>query len=62
MARQNAHEAAVLSEIEVIPVDSLAEAVGFFAGSIEISPHLALLNRLSEELSHYPHDFADVRD
>lgn len=61
LPRQNAPEAAVVSEIEVIPVDSLTEAVGFFAGSIEIAPHLAHLDRLFEEFSHYAQDFADVR-
>ena len=31
-------EAAVVEGLEVIPVDSLAQAVAFFAGEIELSP------------------------
>ena len=34
----NAQEAAVVEGIEVIAVGSLAEAVGFFTGQLEIEP------------------------
>lgn len=61
LPRENAPEAAVVSEIEVIPVDSLTEAVGFFAGSIEIAAQLSRLEQLFEEFSNYAQDFADVR-
>jgi magnesium chelatase family protein len=59
--RQNASEAAVVAEIDIIPVDSLAQAVGFFAGTVEISPEPAGLEQLFDEFSGYLQDFADVR-
>ena len=34
----NAAEAAVVEELEVIPVSSLAEAAAFFAGHLDIDP------------------------
>ncbi|HAC92584.1 MAG TPA: magnesium chelatase, partial [Planctomycetaceae bacterium] len=59
--RENASEAAVVAEIDVIPVDSLAQAVGFFAGTVEILPEPAGLEQLFDEFSSYLQDFADVR-
>lgn len=58
---ENAGEAAVVNEIEVIPVSSLAEAVGFLAGTLEIEPHPSQLSELFAEYSRYDLDFADVR-
>jgi magnesium chelatase family protein len=61
LPRENAGEAAVVSEIEVIPVDSLTQAVGFLNGAIEIEPYPSRLEQLFEEFSVYPQDFSDVR-
>ena len=36
--RENAGEAAVVEGLEVIPVESLAQAVGFFCGQLSIDP------------------------
>src|SRR5262245_19377159 len=58
---ESAAEAAVIEEIEVIPVSSLTQAVGFFAGQIEIEPHPSRINELFDELAKYDEDFADVR-
>lgn len=58
---ESAAEAAVVEEIEVIPVSSLTQAVGFFAGQIEIEPHPSRINELFDELSKYDEDFGDVR-
>ena len=58
---QNANEAAVVEEIEVIPIDSLSQAVGFFAGTLEIDPHPCQLKQLFAEYSNYELDYADVR-
>ncbi|MBN2473728.1 MAG: YifB family Mg chelatase-like AAA ATPase [Pirellulales bacterium] len=57
----SAAEAAVVEGIEVIPVSSLAQAVGFFAGEIEIEPTPSRLDVLFRELSVYAEDYADVR-
>lgn len=59
--RENAHEAAVVEDIDVIAVDSLAQAVGFFSGRLELVPTPSRLTQLFEEFSHYEVDFADVR-
>lgn len=59
--RENAAEAAVVEEIEVIPVASLTEAVGFFTGMLEFDPHPSRLDELFSEYSRYDIDYADVR-
>ena len=61
MPTQSAAEAAVVEDIDVIPVASLAQAVGFMAGQIDIDPAPSRLNELFRELSAYDDDFADVR-
>jgi magnesium chelatase family protein len=58
---ESAGEAAVVEGIEVIPVSSLAQAVGFFTGDIEIEPHPSQVQQLFEQHSKYDEDFADVR-
>jgi magnesium chelatase family protein len=57
----NAAEAAVVEDIEVIAVDSLAQTIAFLAGELQIEPTPSRLNQLFQELSHYEEDFADVR-
>ncbi|MHB8954085.1 MAG: magnesium chelatase domain-containing protein [Pirellulaceae bacterium] len=57
----NAAEAAVVENLEVIPVASLAEAAAFFAGHLEIDPTPSRLQELFQSHSHYEDDYADVR-
>jgi magnesium chelatase family protein len=57
----NAAEAAVVEDIEVIPVTSLAQAVGFFTGELDIEPVPSRLTQLFEALGGYDDDFADVK-
>lgn len=57
----SAVEAAVVEDIEVIPVSCLAQAVGFFTDTIEIEPTPPRLGELFEQLSCYDIDFSDVR-
>ena len=57
----NAAEAAVVEELEVIPVSSLSEAAAFFAGHLDIDPTPSRLQELFNTLSHYDDDYADVR-
>lgn len=47
----NASEAAVVEELEVIPVSSLAKAAAFFAGHIDIDPVPSRLQELFSTLS-----------
>lgn len=57
----SAHEAAVVEDIEVIAVDSLAQAVAFFTGQVEFEPTPSQLDNLFDQFSHYEDDYADVR-
>ena len=57
----SAAEAAVVEKIEVIAVESLTQAVGFFAGEIEIEPTPSRLDDLFRQWAQYDHDFSDVR-
>ena len=57
----SAAEAAVVEGIEVIPVSSLSEAVGFFTGELDIEPQPSRLNDLFEEYSKYEINYSDVR-
>jgi magnesium chelatase family protein len=58
---ESAAEAAVVERIEVIAVASLAEAVGFLAGELEIEPTPSRVNELFQTLAAYDVDFGDVR-
>jgi magnesium chelatase family protein len=58
---ENAAEAAVVEQIEVIPVTSLTQAVGFLSGVIDIAPVPSRMGELFDELGRYDEDFADVR-
>jgi magnesium chelatase family protein len=57
----NATEAAVVEEIEVIPVDSLHEAVRFFAGELDIPRSPPRVTEWFDRFAAYDVDFADVR-
>ena len=59
--QENAREAAVVEGLEVIPVESLSQAVAFFAGEIELPPAPSGIQELFEQYSHYDVDFGDVR-
>lgn len=61
LPRENAREAAVVEGVNVIPVDSLGQAVGFFAGQIDIDPQPCLVADLVADGERYDIDFADVR-
>jgi magnesium chelatase family protein len=57
----NAAEAAVVDDIDVIAVDSLAHTVAFLSGGLDIEPTPSRLTELFQQLAHYEEDFADVR-
>ena len=58
---QNAAEAAVVESIDVIPVTSLSQTLGFLMGDLELEPAPSRLDELYARLSQYELDFADVR-
>ncbi|MCU0704565.1 MAG: YifB family Mg chelatase-like AAA ATPase [Fimbriiglobus sp.] len=57
----NAREAAVVAEVEVYGVTSLAEAVGIISGAVEVDPVSPGIAEVEARLNRYPVDFADVR-
>lgn len=58
---ENAPEAAVVEGLDVIPVGSLAEAVGFFSGEIEIDSAPFSWNEAVAKSGGYPVDYSDVK-
>ena len=57
----NAKEAAVVEGLEVIPVASLTEAVGFYSGQLPIEPFQFSWDLARTELGQYPIDYVDVK-
>ncbi len=57
----SAAEAAVVENTSVFAVSSLAQAVAFVCGEIELEPTPSRVDELFRELGHYEVDFADVR-
>jgi magnesium chelatase family protein len=57
----NAQEAAVVESLEIIPVHTLQEAVGFLNGQLDIDPVPSRLDELFASFSQYDIDFSDVR-
>ena len=57
----NAPEAAVVEGLNVIPIGSLAEAVGFLSGQLDIVPQSVDLDEVFRQLSHTEEDFVDVK-
>jgi len=58
---ENANEAAVVEGVDVIPVGSLAEAVGFFTEELPIGPAEFSWQQAVEMLGQYDVDYADVK-
>ena len=58
---ENAPEAAVVHGINVIPVKTLSEAVGFLSGELEIQAIEADLDSIFRTEGKYEVDFADVK-
>lgn len=59
--RENAREAAVVQELEVYGISSLAEAVGLVTGEVEIDPICYQPEELDRQLNLYEVDFGEVR-
>lgn len=59
--RENAEEAAVVSDVEVYAISSLTEAIGFLAGELPLEPTRCDLEALFARAARYEVDFADVR-
>ncbi|MEE9514776.1 MAG: magnesium chelatase domain-containing protein [Candidatus Brocadiales bacterium] len=57
----NAREAAVVEGLDVIPVTSLTDTVGFLSGRLDINPLRLSLEEVFQESASYDIDFADVK-
>jgi magnesium chelatase family protein len=57
----NAAEAAVVEGLNVYPIGSLAEAVGFLSGQLDIEAESVDLEEVFRQLSHMEEDFVDVK-
>ncbi len=57
----NAAEAAVVEGIDVYPIGSLAEAVGFLSGALDLEPSAVDLDDVFNRLAHTEDDFVDVK-
>lgn len=62
LPKANATEAAVVNNLDVIGVDSLAEVVGFLSGDIEINPTVVDTRaEFAAEASSFDFDFSEVK-
>jgi magnesium chelatase family protein len=61
LPRENAAEAAVVEEIEVVPVNSLPEAARFLSGDIEIPRFKIELSKLCKGFEEFDDNFSDIR-
>ncbi len=57
----NAREAAVVDDLEVIPVNTLTEAMGFLSGQLPIDGATMDVREVFAQASQYDVDFAEVR-
>ncbi len=57
----NAHEAAVVDRIPIIPITSLSEAVAYLSRRIDIEPTAVDIADLFERLCKFEEDFVDVK-
>lgn len=57
----NAAEAAVVEALPIFPIGSLAEAVGFLSGQLELEPQAVDIEDLFRRHSHFEEDFSDVK-
>ncbi|HSB04853.1 MAG TPA: YifB family Mg chelatase-like AAA ATPase [Thermodesulfobacteriota bacterium] len=61
LPRGNAREAAVVSGIKVLPLDTLSDCVEFLNGNLQIEPVTVDLDGIFKTESNYPVDFNDVK-
>jgi magnesium chelatase family protein len=59
--KENANEAALINEIDVIPCDDLKQSVSYLNGDIDIKPHKLDLDALLSSKPAYDIDFSDVK-
>ncbi|MBN2377322.1 MAG: YifB family Mg chelatase-like AAA ATPase, partial [Sedimentisphaerales bacterium] len=58
---ENAAEAAVVQDVEVIPVASLTEAIGYLTGQLPLEATCVDIDAVFDQASKYDVDFSDVK-
>jgi magnesium chelatase family protein len=61
LPRGNAREAAVVTGVDVLPLDTLSDCVEFLNGSLHIDPITVDLDGIFKTEANYPVDFNDVK-
>lgn len=62
LTKENAAEAAIVNDLDVIGVESLAEAIGYLTGEKEIKPlEIDTREVFNHELNNYQANFSDVQ-
>lgn len=62
LPKENAQEAAIVNDLEIIPVENIAEAVDFFEGKLQIRPlEVDTRDVFISEINSYAADFKDVQ-
>jgi magnesium chelatase family protein len=61
LPRGNAREAAVVTGVDVLPLDTLSDCVEFLNGSLSIDPITVDLDGIFKTEANYPVDFNDVK-
>ncbi|WP_400192348.1 YifB family Mg chelatase-like AAA ATPase [Hymenobacter sp. B81] len=62
LPRENAREAAIVNQLDVIPVDTMQQAVDFLEGRLAIEPlRVDTRDVFEHEVNQYAADFADVQ-
>jgi magnesium chelatase family protein len=58
---ENAKEAAMAQGIEVYPIKTLTETIGFLEGAVDVNPFTIDIDSVFEQSRQYDVDFSDVR-
>ena len=62
LPKANAREAAIVNDLDIIGVETLHEAIDFFAGRLAIAPlRVDTREIFQEQVNHYDSDFRDVQ-
>lgn len=62
LPRENANEAAIVNNLDVIPIDNIKEAIDFFEGDLQIEPlDIDTRDIFLSKLNDYGTDFKDVQ-
>ncbi|MCB0504767.1 MAG: ATP-binding protein, partial [Cyclobacteriaceae bacterium] len=62
LPKENATEAAIVNDLDIIGVENIKEAIDFFEGTLEITPlQMDTRDMFMAELNNYETDFKDVQ-